>query len=270
MGPTSTTKTLEELEAEYAALPNKRTKEGARLRKAIAHAKEASSPTPLSLAESDVGSTTLPPAEVKPVDKSGILPDFTLTTVDGRIGEKRAIYWIGVIPGPKDPKTGEPLNDGDGMPPCHQIDGIGGGISFHEYYTPQEGSGQDGTPRRGQYFGHLVELAESQVKEIKGGLRKSVVRWRTRKGRHRYGQVIPIPDASTIARLKEDLGLNEKEVARLKTKAAQFRAQNDDEPVARYIYCVKVDGPEAKVGGTWRPSTSHPPSVETMGDIELP
>lgn len=298
MGSTSTTNRLQELQDKYDALPNKRSREGVALRKAIAAEKarseageDASPPTPQEeaeerdasrkeskapAAESFAHSESISPAELTsstgdtvmrepswgagaPADgDEGILPNLEriLRT------EKSAIYWIGVLPG--NPETGH------NVPPSHQIDGVGGGISFHEWWTPHEGKGQDGSPRRGQYAGHLVKLTESQIVQLREGLRTTVVRWRVRRGFHKHGYVVRIPGLDQIEGLKERMGLNESEVARLKVRANSFELEEGDEPVARYIYCVKVEGPEAVAGAKWRPSAGFPPSVEQMGRIDGP
>jgi hypothetical protein len=302
MGSTSTEKGSAELQAEYDALPSRRSREGVALRKAIARAKEAEgsdagAPTPQQEADvkagikvdndapeaaipDTVGTTAAvvpealelvddPQEEPEPDwrleasgdeagDEMGILPD--LRTLQST--EKTAVYWLGVIPGNAD--------TGEGVPPMHQIDGIGGGIGFYEWWTPHEGKGQDGSDRRGQLAGHLMELSETQVVQLREGLRSSVVRWRQREGFHAHGYIVRIPQIDTIDSLKTRLGLSDPEVARIKVRAQAFRIEEGDEPVARYIYCVKVEGPEAVAGGRWRPSTTLPPSIEQVGAIEGP
>lgn len=288
MGATSTPSDLATLQAEYEALPNKRSREGVALRKAIAKAKasvaEERAPEKVPALEEQAEAVTPPISESVGVSSSSaedvMIGEWTNTSTSSEpvsdeesiapiwdskgLGktERTAVYWLGVLPG--EPETG--VN----TPPAHQIDGIGGGLSFHEWWTPHEGKGQDGAARRGQYPGHLVELSESQVSQLREGLRCSLIRWRVREGVNRHGYVIRIPDTTAIEGLKGRLGLNHEEIARIKVRADQFRIEEHDEPVARYIYCVKVEGPEAVAGGTWRPSTTLPPSVEARGKIEGP
>ena len=309
MGTTSTDEGLATLQARYEALPNKRSREGMAMRRAIARAKASADqeegstfkepdyrgepaydPEPEAVEpeteEADVipggfastssarSSSSATVVETKdwtikrPAKSSkkaahdeedmGILPN--LETLHDT--ERRAVYWMGVIPG--DTKMGR------GAPPMHQFDGIGGGVSFHEWWTPHEGIGQDGSPRRGQFPGYLMSMSESQVAQLREGLRSSLVRWRVREGFHKHGHIIRIPSVETISTLKSRLGLNKAEVARIKVRAAGFQIMEGDEPVARYIYCVKVTGSEAIAGGRWRPSMTLPPSVEELGTIEGP
>lgn len=185
-----------------------------------------------------------------------------------RLSEKRGVYWLGVFPFKEgDPKKGIPSRR---RPPAHQFDGIGGGVTFAEWFTPPEGVGQDGAPRRGQYAGNLVEMTETQVAQLRAGLRRALVRWRSREGANAHGYPVRIPDLAEIEETKQRLALNDKEVARAKLRASQFQAHEGDDFVANYVYCVKVTGPEAVAGGTWRPSTELPKSVAEQGFIEAP
>jgi hypothetical protein len=310
MGSTSTQQDLAaELRAKYEALDNKRSREGVALRRAIAKAEAGGAPESVDEQAEVPEAPEAEPVKVKakkPKKKqseaiapptfssstgtaSGVISEVDWGTASGVISEvdwtiegaaqdedmgilpslttlreteRASVYWMGVLPG--NPDTGI------GTPPAHQIDGIGGGLSFHEWWTPYEGKGQDGSERRGQFPGHLVSLTETQVAQLREGLRSSLVRWRVREGFHRHGYVIRIPTTESIETLKSRLGLNDSEVARIKVRAQAFQVEEHDEPVARYIYCVKVTGPEAVAGGRWRPSTTLPPSVEQLGTIEGP
>jgi len=263
MGTTSTQdKTTEELELEYRRLAKKKSPEGHALREAIKASKAGDDPSEVHVTVAADG----------PVDPAmGILPSldsFTSTR------QKSAVYWMGVIPGnpgrAADPSKGLTAVDPSGHPPMHSIDNIGGRVTFTEWYTPPEGLGQDGGSRRGQYPGSLVSLTETPDSQLREGLRSTLVRWKQRNGRHAHGYVLRIPSVDAIEEMRGRMGLNEKEVARMKIRADQFEILEGDEPVARYVYCVKVDGPEAANGGRWRPSTTLPPSIEDAGGIESP
>lgn len=186
--------------------------------------------------------------------------------------ERSAVYWCGVIPGreAQPEKDGRPAVSAQRFPPQHSFDAIGGGVTFTEWYTPDEGAGQDGQPRRGQYPGRLVRLTETQVALLVRGLSRTLVRWRERSGRHAHGYLVRIPAEDEIEDAKKRLALDQAHVAKLLTKLAQFTPTETDEPAARFIYCVKVDGPDAVPGGTWRPSMHIPRSIEEAGTVEAP
>ena len=266
MGSTSTHKAAADLQAEYDALPKKNTREAGEFRAQIKAASSQSEPQTETVAGSESYSA------IDSVDTSSIAPDMESCFVE--LKQKSAVYWLGVIPGQPgrkaDAARGLPARDPSGYPPSHSIDGIGGRVTFTEYHTPNEGVGQSGTKRRGQYAGALVRLTEGQVSDLREGLRCSIVRWRQRKGAHAHGHVVRIPDAEQIDELKKRMGLNDKEVSRLRIRAEQFELYPDDEPVAKYVYCIKVDHPEAAPGAPWRPSTTLPPSILQVGSIESP
>lgn len=287
MGPTSTTSELDELQAQYEALPDKRTSEARELRaqiKELAEEEEPGSTRDESVVPPQAPAAApqaQPPATSPPRPKKGLSDEERavvppLETIGAPIASKSALYWVGVLPFQQqreaDPKTGRPAISGRRRPPKGTIDGIGGRVSFHIEHTPilHESSEPGQPPQRGKYPGEIVRLTEDQVSDLRRGLRSSLVRWRQREGRHAHGYVVRIPDPDTIEEVKDRLGLTDREVARLRVKHSQFEVNQTDEPVARFIYCVKVDHPEAREGGPWRPSLHLPPSVEEQGYIESP
>lgn len=172
---------------------------------------------------------------------------------------KSAIYWVGVIP----PREGDDASH----PPMHNI--TLGGVTFPMRHTPWEDHRQ-GDDKRGDYPGYLARLTDAQVDQLKEACRRTIVRWRERTGRHAHGHQVYLVNEADIQAAKEKWKLTDAQVATYAARVGNVTIRDSDEPISKYIYCVKVDAKSgAEEGGTWRPSAQIPrPIVET--GIEAP
>ena len=195
-----------------------------------------------------------PPREI-------LAPDLTRGTA---LAERRAAYWVGVLGHSKGNKAKGVA--GRDYPPARSLDV--GGVTFPEKFTPWEGHDDDEDEAiRGKYLGAIVVLTESRVQQLKDALKRTLIRWRERKGRHAHGQKVTLEDDASIEAARKRWGLNEMQVANLRAKASQQQVLPTDEPIAKYIYCVRVGDHEE--GSTWRPHAGVPKCVLETG-IEAP
>lgn len=201
-----------------------------------------------------------PPRATKPPEV--LAPDLTRGTA---LRERSAPYWVGVIGYAKaNAKKGVTGRD---HPPMHSVDL--GGITFPEKFTPWEGGeGEEEEAIRGRYMGAVVHLTETRVAKLKEALKRTLIRWRERKGRHAHGYKVTLEDDAAIEEARKRWGLNEAQVANLKAKASQQQLLPTDEPIGKYLYCVKLDG-DHEEGTTWRPHAGVPKCVLETG-IEAP
>lgn len=193
------------------------------------------------------------PAASAPVQRLG--PN--LVGLAGQATEKSDLYWVGVIPWNKDDPNSQP-------PPMHFMNI--GPVTFQTWYTPWEGADDAGAGIRGRYPGTLVRLTVSQVARLVGELQRTVVRWRERKGRHAHGYLVRAETPEEIEAARKRYALREDQVAMATAKIAVFT--EGDEPVSKYIYCVKVTAPGLTEGAVARPG-GIPASAWDTG-IDLP
>lgn len=195
-----------------------------------------------------------------------LAPDLTvLAAATG----KTAVYLVGIIPGrdAAPAKDDQPAVEAHQYPPFHATDI--GGVTFPESFTPWRG-GDDPAMQRAFCWGALVEIDEAKFAEVCDELGRSVVRWEARSGRHAHGRKVVLETEERISKAQKTLRLDEKDVSRLRAKVpiqGVWRPRPDDEPLAKYVYMVKMPG--AVAGSTTRPATI-PPSVLEVGDIESP
>lgn len=198
-----------------------------------------------------MGSTSTNPSATA---REVLAPDLARGTP---LADKSAVYWVGVRT--HDESAGRP------HPPMHNIDL--GGITFPSWFTPWEGDGINGEAQRGQYPGAIVRLTDSQIASFKAACRKTLVRWRAREGRHAHGYLVRLIDDDDIGQAKARWGLTDDQVSKFRTKARSVQVSSGDEPVAKYLYCIKVK--DVEPGSSWRPSAQIPASVLDLG-VEAP
>lgn len=271
------TRTLEVAEAEYAALANKKSREAWVLREEIKKLGGTIKPQkrkPRSRKKAPAVTESVAPAAPAPVavdyvpevaappaDRSTISPDLSTKGPT----EKTALYWVGITPvvDDIDSETCE-------RPPFTAC--TVAGITFPTAYTPWEGSNSTNPDhKRGHYPGGVVRLSVSQIEALKHALRRGIVRWRQRKGRHAHGYKIIFQDDETIAAARKKYGLTPEQVVTYAVKTKQERVWIDDEPLAKYLYCLKLDGvPGVHEGSSFRPTNDVPPSIFEVGKVESP
>lgn len=197
-----------------------------------------------------MGTTSAPRIEA-PVTES-LAPDLSGT----RPTQRSAIYWCGV----RGYVEGDPRRP---HPPMHDI--TVGGVTFMERYQPWEDH-REGEDKRGSYPGLLLRLTEDRVARLKSALRRTVVRWREREGRHAHGYLVTVPEEGEVEQARKRWGLTEAQVAAYQGKIAGIQFLPGDEPVGRYLYCLRVEeAPGVVEMGTYRPAASIPPSVLETG-----
>lgn len=250
-----TTRTLEDVQREYNALENKRSPEGHALREEMKMLKGGDAPAAHVASTADLG-----PGFVAVERPEVLVPDFS----GEEVAEKGAVYWCGITPlvrNYKDPNAPRPPFTSKTF----------AGITFTSAETPWEG-GASANPdhKRGFYPGSIVRITEAKLTRFKDILRRSVVRWHSRTGRHAHGYVVTFETEDTIARVKKHFGLTDAEVARYREKTRLRAHQPTDEPLGKYLYCVKLSNQDVQEGSSFRPSGDLPPNVIDAGGIAAP
>lgn len=188
-----------------------------------------------------------------------LYPNLEIPELEG----KTAVYWVGMTPLVKDMNSEE-----EERPPFASC--TIAGITFPTAETPWEG-GNPTNPNheRGYYPGTLVRLSEDQVSNLKSVLRRSLVRWRQRHGRHRHGYKVVLETEETLEAAQERWGLTKEQLISYRAKTMRQAARAGDEPLAKYLYCVKCPvGFEP--GARARPAVEIPPSILERERIEMP
>lgn len=169
--------------------------------------------------------------------------------------EKSALYWVGIIPWNKSDPASKP-------PPFHHC--TVGPVSFQTWFTPWEGAGEGGEGVRGRYPGKIERYTASQMARFVSELQRTAVRWREHKGDvHDNGFPVRAESAEEIEAQRKRFALREDQVAMAMAKIEIF--MYGDEPLSKFIYCVRTTLPE---GSHSRPG-QIPASVYDLG-IELP
>lgn len=179
------------------------------------------------------------------------------------IKEKYAVYWVGM----------RMFNERAGIPHPPFGSTTVGGVTFPSWSTPWDESmpSPDGDLRGGRHRfpGAIVRITESDMKALTDGLNRTAVRWREREGTHAHGQKIILTRTEHVKEMIEVYGLDRKERRAAFQKARMVFLQDGDEPLSKYIYCVKVTEPGVDEGSNWRPSGGIPESVFDLG-LEAP
>jgi len=259
MGTTSTTthRDLAVIQAEYDALPKKTTSKAYALRQELKAARDA------QVAAHDPAFLPSPTAIKQAVEVSEILaPDLT---AGGLLSEATAVYWCGIITF-SEPDEDHPDRPTRPHPPFHST--TLAGVTFASWFTPwEDGRPEEEGSQRGHYPGMLVSISESTVALLKNRLKRTLIRWRLRSGRHAHGHQVTMIGDAEIEEIKDLHALDKKQLLALRQKHRGFQVLEHDEALASYIYCQKVPG--ATAGSSWRPSPHIPDSVLVTG-IESP
>lgn len=199
--------------------------------------------------------TSTPPA------RKGLAPDLGKTP-SGAV-ERSAAYWCGVrTHRDADPEHGIAARP---HPPCVNFEV--GGVTFASMRTPWD----DSIKGRHALPGDIVVLTTSRVARLETMLRRTIVRWRERTGSHPHGYPVTLWDEESIEAAKVLLNLNPVQVQALRAKVpTAAKTFETDEPIAKYLYCVKVTASGVREGSTYRPAAELPPSLLEQGFIEAP
>ena len=231
-----TAPTIIELQERYEGYPDKRSSEAKATKRAMEELRAE-----LALDATVVAVDGGPTGEVV----GGIVPTRTVSSES----LKTASYWIGTFPVGQsvDQNDGSTSDDGDvrPYPPRHNI--VIAGTCFPTKINPITSKDKAMmSQQRSQFFGKVQIMTSGQVDEIIDELRRSWVRWGSRRGkRSDHGFIMTNPSERT-----EGERMRSAEIDKRRHIPNVYIPRVSDQPTSEWLYMVRV-----------RDGTEYPPNV---------